>query len=244
MIGLGPKQYENSVNIEREELIKKAAYGLNDGILSISALLAVFLGMGQRPTSILQILIAATLAGALSLSIGEFISTRMAKEDFLQEEHDARMEVTLVPELKKREIRKIYKYKGFKGDFLDEIVDHIAMDEDWLVRELALDEVALAETQKESELKNAGIIFLAFLIGALFPLFPYAIALGVKTPDYDVVLIFAIIVIALGFLGAGALKMYVTKVNWSKSGFQMLALGLLLFAVSYLLGLFLGVIFV
>ncbi len=233
---IGTKPYENDVDIEREELIKKSAYGLNDGLLSISALLAFFLGMGQRPTTILPILIAATIAGALSLAVGEYINTKTRKEDFLQEEHDARMEVHLVPELKKEEIRMIYKYKGFKGDFLDEIVEHIAMDEDWLVQELALDEVSLAETQKEKEWKNALIIFMAFLIGALFPLIPYAFALIPETSNYEIVLIFALILIAFGLFFAGALKMFVTKIEWAKSGLQMLFIGMALFAISYLLG--------
>ncbi len=231
---MGAKPYEKSVNFEREELLKKAAYALNDGIISISALLALFLGLGQRPDTFATFLLIATIAGAISLAVGEIIATRTRKEDFLQEEHDAQMEVHLVPELKKQEIRAIYEYKGFKGEFLDEIVDHIALDEDWLVKELALDEVTLAETQKENELKNG-------LIGMnQYNTWNYLRNNGF-IPNYGLVLIFAIVVVIIGLFVIGALKVYITKIKPLKAGIQMVIIGMVVFSLSYAIGLLLGV---
>ena len=235
-----PKQFDPKISVERETFIEHVSIGINDGILSISALLAFFIGFGQRPTTIFTIVVAAMLVGALSLAAGQYLGAKTQKEDFIQEAHDARMEINLIPELKKEELHLIYQDKGFKGDFLEEIVEHIVSDKEWFTRELALDEMALNETLEVNSAKNAFYVFLAFLFGAIFPTISYIFAKvfdSEGTYSYGGVFVWAFILTMVGLLIAGSLKTYVTNIPWIKSAIEMLVIGLILFLLSWLLGL-------
>jgi VIT1/CCC1 family predicted Fe2+/Mn2+ transporter len=44
-------------------------------------------------------------------------------------------------------------------------------------------------------------------------------------------------VTVIGLFGAGAIKKFVTGVNWLKSGVEMLAVGFFAFSISYIIGL-------
>ena len=57
--------YKDKLHIEGGELVRQITMGMNDGVVSIFALLAGIAGAGQDPLTILITLIAATIAGAI-----------------------------------------------------------------------------------------------------------------------------------------------------------------------------------
>lgn len=231
--------YQDKFHLVGGEIIRQIVFGMNDGVVSIFALLAGVAGAGQDSLTILITLLAATIAGALSMAAGEYISGKSENEFFRHEINQERLETKLVPEIEKEEIRIIYQKKGFSGPILEQIVEKICSDTELWVKEMVIDELGTAEMEQEGGIKTSLIIFVAFIFGSLFPVLPYLIFLSF----FDALTIFYISTAVTfgGLFLVGALKKFVTGVNWIKSGFEMLIVGAFAFGVSYLIGLAVGV---
>lgn len=230
--------YDDRFHLSGGEIIRQITFGLNDGIVSIFALLAGIFGSGQSPKTIVITLLAAGVAGALSMAAGEFISGKGERDYYNHEIEQERLEIKLCPDIEKEEIRFIYEDKGFSGKILDDIVDHITSDQKLWVKEMVVSELGVADVDdSQTGIKNSIVIFFAFILGALFPTLPYLIMLPFEAMDPLTKFIIASIVTFGGLFLAGALKKYVTGKNWLKSGIEMLLVGAFAFAVSYFIGL-------
>ena len=168
----------NSVYKERShmaggERIRQVAMGMNDGVVSIFALLAGIAGAGQSSKVILITLMAATIAGAISMATGEFISEKNENDFYLHEINRERLELQLVPEIEKDEIRLIYQAKGVHGTELDEVTNQITSNPERWLKELCQEEIGVSEVDSKGMMKNILIIFAAFCLGASFSLVPY-----------------------------------------------------------------------
>ena len=230
--------YDDRFHLSGGEIIRQITFGLNDGIVSIFALLAGIFGSGQSPKTIVITLLAAGIAGALSMAAGEFISGKGERDYYNHEIEQERLEIKLCPDIEKEEIRYIYKDKGFTGKILDDIVEHITSDTNLWVREMVISELGVADVDNtQTGIKNSIVIFFAFILCALFPTLPYLIMLPFEAMDPLIKFIIASIVTFGGLFLAGALKKFVTGKNWLKSGIEMLLVGAFAFAVSYFIGL-------
>lgn len=227
--------YSDKFHLQGGEIIRQITFGMNDGVVSIFALLAGIAGANQSSETILITLIAASIAGALSMAAGEYISGKSESDYFKHEILQERMEIELCPDIERDELREIYKKKGFEGELLDQIVTQITKDKDLWVREMVIDELGTTEIEHESSIKEALIIFVAFLIGASFPTLPYIILRGVVDSGQTLFIISTVVTVGGLFL-AGALKKFVTGVNWLKSGLEMLLIGLFAYGISYVIG--------
>ncbi len=234
------KAFEERFHLEGGELIRQVTFGMNDGVVSIFALLAGMAGAGQSPTTILITLLIASVAGALSMAAGEFISAKSEKDYFNHEIEQERLEIQLCPEIEREEIREIYRKKGFEGALLEQIVEKITADPDQWVLEMVIDELGTTSVEHSSDIKSSLVIFGAFIVGASFPVFPYLLLATAQITPERLFTISSVVTLA-GLFGAGALKKFVTGVNWIKSGFEMLAVGSFAFGVSYVVGLFFSI---
>lgn len=228
-----PAPFKDELHVEGGEIIRQIVFGMNDGIVSIFALLAGVAGAGLNAGTILITLLTASIAGALSMAAGEFISAKSERNYFENEIKQERLEIKLVPEIEKEELRMIYEKKGFSGDTLDEIVETISRDPDLWVREMVIDELGIAELDQGGELKGVLVIFIAFVGGSMFPTFPYIAFQFMQSMHIFWVATFVTIV---GLFAVGALKKFITGVNWLKSGLEMLIVGMLAFIASYFIG--------
>lgn len=228
--------FEEKFHLEGGELIRQATFGLNDGVVSIFALLAGVAGAGQAPETILVTLLAATVAGALSMAAGEYVSSKSERDFYRHEIEQERLEIELCPQVEKEELRLIYRRKGFEGELLEQVVGRLSNDKEVWTREMVMAELGVAGVEEENQIKSSLIIFVAFVGGAAFPTLPYllCIPLGVEP---RIIFYIASGVTVIGLFGAGALKRFVTGVNWLKSGLEMLAVGFFAYLISYLIGL-------
>lgn len=229
--------FKESFHLEGGELIRQVTFGVNDGVVSIFALLAGLVGAGQSSETILITLLAASVAGALSMAAGEYVSNKSEGDFYRHEIEQERLEIELCPHIEKEELRLIYRRKGFEGQLLDDIVEKITTDKELWVQEMVVDELGVVEVDEADGFKTSFVILLSFLGGAAFPTLPYLLAgpLGIGA---KVTFIAATCITVIGLFGAGAMKKFVTGVNWLKSGSEMLIVGFFAFGISYLIGLF------
>lgn len=228
--------FKESFHLQGGELIRQVTFGLNDGVVSIFALLAGLAGAGQDLETIFITLVAASVAGALSMAAGEYVSNKSESDFYNHEIEQERLEIELCPHIEKEELRLIYQRKGFEGQLLEEVVDTLTRDKELWVNEMVVDELGVADIEQDSGIKTSLIILVSFLGGAIFPTLPYMVA-GPLGLDGQTTFVVATCVTVVGLFGAGAMKKFVTGVNWLKSGFEMLAVGFFAFFVSYLIGL-------
>jgi vacuolar iron transporter family protein len=200
--------------------------------------LAGVAGAGQDPQTILITLLAATVAGAISMAAGEFISEKNENDFYKNEINRERLEIMLVPEVETAEIRAVYEEKGLKGKVLDEVVNQITSDPKLWLKELVGEEIGITELESGNVIKNVFIIFIAFCLGASFSVIPY---LFYNVIPKDVIFTVASVITFGGLFLVGALKKFVTGQFWLKSALEMLAVGAFTFIVTYLIGLAVGV---
>lgn len=228
--------FKESFHLEGGEMIRQVTFGLNDGVVSIFALLAGLVGAGQNSDTILITLLAASVAGALSMAAGEYVSNKSETDFYKHEIEQERLEIELCPHIEKQELRLIYERKGFEGQLLEDIVDKITQDKELWVKEMVVDELGVVEVEPEGGFKTSLVILVAFLGGAAFPALPYLLA-GPLGLEAGTTFIVATCVTVVGLFGAGAMKKFVTGVNWYKSGAEMLLVGFFAYFISYLIGL-------
>ena len=224
-------------HVQGGSLVREVVFGMNDGIVSIFALLAGIAGAKLGPAEILLTLIAATIAGALSMTAGEFLSHKSERNFFENEIKKEKLEIKLVPDVEKEELRSIYRKKGFTGGMLDQIVETIIKDPKLWVHEMVIGEFGAAEIEQGGELKGMIVIFLSFMGGSMFPTLPYMV---LQFLDSMTIFWIATFVTFFGLFLVGALKKYITGVYWLKSGLEMLIAGTLAFLASYGIGFLVG----
>lgn len=228
--------FKESFHLEGGELVRQVTFGVNDGVVSIFALLAGLVGAGQSSETILITLLAASVAGALSMAAGEYVSNKSEGDFYRHEVEQERLEIELCPHIEKEELRLLYMKKGFEGHLLEEVVEKITADKELWVQEMVAGELGVVDIEPDEGFKTAFVILFSFLAGAAFPTLPYLLAgpFGFEPKSTFVV---ATCVTIFGLFAAGAMKKYVTGVNWIKSGLEMLIVGLFAFSISFLIGL-------
>ena len=233
------KSYTERMQIEGGEVIRNVILGMNDGIVSIFALLAGVAGANQPALTILIALLAATIAGALSMGVGDYISSKSEQDYYRNEINQERLEIKLIPEMEKQELRRIYQKKGLEGPILDQVVETITKNPEQWALENVIEELGIAELEQKGVAKGALVTFFAFFLGAFFPMGPY-LFMYLWAPD-QVMFITSTILTFSGLFLVGALKKYITGKIWWRSGVEMLLAGTFAFGVSYLIGIAIGI---
>jgi len=215
----------------------KQASGLSDFILGaqdgLVNVLGVVLGIAAA-TSDARIVLVAGLATtfAESISMGAVAyTTTLADADLYQSEREREYRHIIdAPNLEIKEIRDIYKNKGFKGELLDRIVETITDNQDVWVAVMMAEEHKLAPIDRRVAVRAAIVVGLSAVIGSLVPLFPF-IFWSVSTSMWSSVLITALVLFAIG-----AYKARVTVGKPMRSGLEMAVIGTVSALAGYLVG--------
>ncbi|MBD3254629.1 MAG: hypothetical protein GF383_06025 [Candidatus Lokiarchaeota archaeon] len=175
--------------------------------------------------------VAAMVSGAVSMGLGEYISSKSEVKYIENEIKREKAEIDLFPEEEKEEVRMIFQNMGFEGDALDQAVDTITKDKQTWIDFLMKSELGLEEP--ENPITGAILTFFSFIFGAFISLAPYFINLG-----YISLIISS--VISFGMLAfVGALKTRITGEAKKKGAFEMVIIGAIAFVCSYGIGLWL-----
>ncbi len=204
--------------------------GVNDGLVSILALVAGVTGGTSETNIIILAGIAGAIAGAISMAFGNYISVKSEIELYHSEIERERREIRNKPKEEIDEVRRIYRQKGFKGKQLDGIVKHLTANEKRWLDVMMKEELGLHHEKFESPVKLALVTGLAFIVASIIPLVPY-LFLSAKTA-----LIISIVLTSIALFGAGAAKTLFTRKSWLISGVEMLAIGMLATAVTFTIG--------
>jgi predicted membrane protein (TIGR00267 family) len=205
--------------------------GGQDGLVSILGLL---LGL-TAATSSSRIVIAGGLATifaeTLSMAAVAYTSKMADRDHYAAERQQEIKEVKEVPEIERQEIVDIYSAKGFSGQLLEDIVNHITADHELWIDTMMREELNLLPVIKRDVYKYTLTVGLATFSGAILPLIPFFFL------RVHVALVVALILSAVVLAVVGVYKAHMTLGKPFKSAIQMVVIGMGAAVAGYLIGL-------
>jgi VIT1/CCC1 family predicted Fe2+/Mn2+ transporter len=179
--------------------------------------------------------LATTFAESISMGAVAYTTT-LADADLYQSEREREYRhIQEAPVLETKEIRDIYKRKGFHGDLLERIVQTITASKDVWVAVMMAEEHQLSPVDRGTALKAAWVVGLSAVVGSLVPIAPF-VFLSVSTSMWMSVLFTALVL-----FGIGAYKARVTVGKPMRSGLEMTVIGIVSAMAGYLVGVLLKV---
>lgn len=209
--------------------LRDVVFGLNDGLVSTLALVAGVAGANPGRSVVLLAGLAGIVSGAASMAIGAYISAKSAWEFYRSELAREKYEMEHLREVEVREVRDIYREKGFEGEELDLVVNRITSDPDVWLRVMMHEELGLSSDIPHPA-KIGVIMGIAFIIGGIVPVLPFVFAGGAKAQ------LAAFLVSSVALFAAGAGRSRFTARNPWRGGLEMLVAGLAAVAIAYGLG--------
>ncbi|MFX0081518.1 MAG: VIT1/CCC1 transporter family protein [Candidatus Hodarchaeota archaeon] len=212
--------------------IRSIILGLNDGLISTFTLLvgvaAATLASTGNNAIVLITGFAAMVSGAISMGLGEYISSKSEYNYIKNELKRERAEIELFPEEEKQEVRDIFEKMGMKGQTLDACVESITSNKQVWIDFLTKSELGLEEP--ENSIIGAILTFFAFVFGSFLTLFAYLFDLGLVSLVLSSIISFSMLFIV------GALKTKITGEHKIRSGLEMVSIGIVAFLASFGIG--------
>ena len=212
--------------------IRNIILGLNDGLISTFTLLvgvaaATLASFGSNLIVILTGF-AALVSGAISMGLGEYVSSKSEYNYIKNELKKEKAEIELFPEEEKEEVREIFENMGLEGDTLDVCVEKITSNKETWLEFLTKSELGLDEPQ--NPVIGAILTFFSFVFGSFLTLFAYFFNLGLISLIVSSIISFSMLFIV------GILKTKITGERKIRSGLEMILIGIVAFIASYGIG--------
>jgi len=212
--------------------LRPAVFGVMDGLVSNTALIAGVAGGGAAPRAVALAGLAGLVAGAFSMATGEYVSVASQAELTHAEIEIEKAELARVPEEEQAELALAYIKRGVDPDTAAEVARQLSLDPEQAWRVHAREELGVDPDDLPSPWLAAGSSFGAFTIGALVPLLPYV--LGLTS------LLVPVLLALLALFAAGALVSRFTNRTALYSGGRQLLLGGAAAAVTFGIGTAVG----
>lgn len=216
--------------------IRAAVLGGNDGLVSNFSLIMGVAGAATAQAGIIVAGLAGLLAGALSMSLGEWISVKSAQELYENQMELEMEELENNPAGEEKELALIYIAKGIPQDQAAAMAAEIMKDTSKAHEILVKEELGINAEELQGSAAEAAIYsFLMFAIGAIIPILPFFFVTGYKA----VLVSIAASTVGLFFIGA-AITLFTGKSVWF-SGFRQVLFGLMAAAITFGIGKIIGI---
>ena len=174
--------HENKKNEEQHQneggYLKPIIFGGLDGILTAFAIVAGAAGGDLSPDVILILGFSNIFADALSMGVGEFLSSKAENEWILSERERENWEMENYPEGEIEEMIDLYMQKGMEREDAALVVNTMAKYHDLFVDVMMVEELGLQvpdEDHANDSRREGLIMFASFALFGSFPLIGYVI---------------------------------------------------------------------
>jgi len=226
-----PTDSEESEQSPYRNYVRDLILGVNDGIVSVYALVAGLVGAAFATRQVAVAGVAAAIAGALSMGLGEYISTKSQAQYYASEARREREHIRTYPDLERAELAEMLEEQHYPADLRPRMLEHIAGNEDRFVEFMMREEFGVGKESGRSPVAAMLLIMGAFLAGAALPVVPFFFG-----ADPARTILWASALAILGLFCAGAAKGRVSGLAPVRSGLEMVILGTLAGLVTYAVG--------
>jgi VIT1/CCC1 family predicted Fe2+/Mn2+ transporter len=211
--------------------VRDVIFGANDGLVSILALMAGVYGAAPDPRLILISGVGGAVAGSLSMGAGAYISSKSEQEVTEKENQRKGIKKKHSPDEEIGELAKLYQAQGFRREEAEAVAKRVQSRMEARAEYTAEEEVGLTSEESWPPIKAAVLTGLSFAIASSVPILPFAFM------DVSRAAITAVLASLAAMFGVGASKALFTRKSWVASGLEVLGIGTLAAACTYLIGL-------
>jgi VIT1/CCC1 family predicted Fe2+/Mn2+ transporter len=216
--------------------LRAAVLGANDGLVSNLSLVMGVAGAEFSGHTVLVTGLAGLIAGACSMGMGEWLSVQSSRELYQKQIATEADELAQVPDEEKEELVLIYQSKGMDRASAEQNAERVISNKDIALDTLVREEIGINPKELGgAPWSAAASSFLIFMVGAIFPVFPFFFLTG----NAAVAASAAVSAAALFAIG-GATSLFTGR-STVFSGVRQLGFGLAAAAVTYGLGRLVGV---
>lgn len=214
--------------------LRAAVLGANDGAVSVaSVVVGVAAASGTTPANILLAGVAATVAGAMSMAAGEYVSVQSQVDTEEADLAIEKQELGENPEGELEELTAIYVSRGLDEHLARRVAEQLTTHDALTTH--ARDELGITETLHARPVQAALSSASAFVVGAFIPLLA---ALTIPS-SYAILGVGAATLVALMLLGG--LAGFAGGASIIKGALRVTLWGAVAMALTAVVGSFFGV---
>jgi VIT1/CCC1 family predicted Fe2+/Mn2+ transporter len=222
------------------ESIRNVIYGVNDGLTATLGVLAGVGGASVDPRVVLIGGLSAMVASGVSMAGGAYLASKSQREVFEGQLAREAAEIEAMPDLERAELVKIYRSKGLTAGEAETIVGRITADKKVWLETQAREELGLDVSQFENPTREGLVAGISTLVGGAIPVIGYLGGRWIVGATFSG---FAALAIAFVFCAAflfliGSARSFFTGKGGLRSGLEMLAVGTVVAAITYVVGVF------
>mmetsp|Transcript_12751 Transcript_12751/g.37076 ORF Transcript_12751/g.37076 Transcript_12751/m.37076 type:complete len:243 (-) Transcript_12751:378-1106(-) len=192
--------------------------GVNDGLISTFLLVVGVVGSGLSSTDVLLTVVAGALAGAISMSAGEFVATKSQNEVLQGERQLERHHIEDYHQEELGEVSGLLEIIGISvesnASLHGQLLEHYGADSEALLKIMIALEFGMIEDEERSPVAAAVTSGALFLLGSLPSLVPFFLlqqSASSSSAGSGEGLIWATIATSLSLLLVGAIKTWATR---------------------------------
>lgn len=226
------------------DYFKEVIYGGIDGIITTFAVVAGFSGaaLSNETTTQLSFVVvllfglANLFADATSMGLGNFLSVRSEKDQYLSARRKEEREVHTNPEMEYEETVTIMVQKGFSETDAHTLATIYKKNKEYWIDFMMTHELEMSDPRDENPIFTGFATFSSFLVFGAIPLLPF---MFMESAPASVVFELSSAGTFLALVLLGILKWKVVGTNLFKSLFEVVAVG----GVAALIAFFVGSLF-
>ena len=211
--------------------IGDAIYGVNDGLGAVFGIVSGMAGYTGGSEVVLAAGLAGTLASALSMGAGAYLSSKSQREVYESEVSREQAEIEEDPHEEMLELELFYQLKGFSVEESRAMAERLQREPKQFLRTLVHEELGLSEETFPNPWRSTISASVSTAIGGFIPIIPFFFTVGMPA------VIASFVISTIAHFVVGASKALVTMRPWWASGTEMTMVGILEAAITYALGL-------
>ena len=210
--------------------IGDAIYGVNDGLGAVFGIVSGMAGYTGGSEVVLAAGLAGTLASALSMGAGAYLSSKSQREVYESEIAREQAEIDEDPHEEALELELFYQLKGFSAEESRSMAERLQKEPKQFLRTLVHEELGLNAETFPNPWRSMLSAAVSTAIGGFIPIIPFFFTVGMPA------VIASFIISTIAHFVVGASKSLVTTRSWWASGAEMTVVGVIEAAITYGLG--------
>jgi len=219
------------------EYMKSFIWGGLDGIITTFAVVAGAGGGGLSAGTVLIMGFSSLVADALSMGVGDAMSSRAEVEVSIREREREKWELENYPEGEIKEMVEVYTGRGMTAEDAQSVIETMSKYPSFFVDQMLKDELGMDPPESagcQEHIKAGAVCFSAFIVNGLVPLLSYVLFMPVTNNEGTLFGISCGLTALMLFI-LGCFKSRFTTKAWWHSGFEVLLLGSITAACAYLI---------
>lgn len=212
--------------------LRAGVLGANDGIVSVAGIVVGVAGATTDNTAILTAGIAGLVAGALSMSGGEYVSVSTQRDTERALIRQETFELKTMPEEEERELAEIYEEKGLSPELAAQVARELTEKD--ALQAHADAELRIDPDNLTSPWQAAWASLISFTVGAVLPL------LAIALPPVSWRVWTCAVAVAVGLALTGLISARLGDADVRRAVIRNVGVGALTMLVTYYVGVLFG----